>query len=214
LQLAKANDPMAFCVQASTDQKLWWTGIDCTGVNPVPHVLCEREPVGVQSRLCADGICIELVSTHGHKKYVYHDTLLSADQAEQTCASAGGRLVVPWTRDEREQLWLQLKRVLVAPSQIWIGLSQKGAAPAADDSGMGSEAGDAAGDASAWVWDDGMQQDAYASPWAGNEPLTAGNGLTTRAYMTHVSYLSDDTLAHNVAPPNGGLLPFVCEMTL
>jgi hypothetical protein len=217
LQPAKPNDPMALCVQASTDQKQWWTAIDCTAVNPVPHVLCEREPVGAQSRSCAGGSCIEVVTTHGRKRYVYHDTPSSADDAELACVNAGGRLVVPWTRDEREQLWheLGLGGVLVRPSGIWIGLSQGRGAPAGDDGGTGTEAGDASWDASAWVWDDGMQENAYASPWAGNEPHTAGTGLTTRAYMTHVANLSDDTLAHNVVTllPNSGLLPFVCEMT-
>jgi hypothetical protein len=212
LQLARANDPMAFCVQSSTDPKQWWTAIDCTGVNPVPHVICEREPVGVQSRPCAGGTCIELVWTHGQKSYVYHDTPSSPDEAELACVNAGGRLVVPWSRDEREQLWHELGRVVVPPAAIWIGLSQGSGAAVASDSGTGAETGVDAGDAGPWVWDDGMQEDAHPSPWAGNQPQTTGKGNTTRAYMTHVAFLSDDTLAHNVAPTSGGQLPFVCEL--
>jgi hypothetical protein len=209
---AKAGDTKAFCVQSSTDPKSWWTGIECTGVNPYPHVLCEREPVGVQSRPCGNAFCIDIVWTYGQKTYVYHDTTATADEAEQECVNTGGRLVVLRSRDEREQLWRELGRATVPPPAIWIGLSQIPNVAIAGDAGTDAEAGsmwDAA--PGSWVWDDSTLADAYASPWAGNEPHASGTGLTTRAYMTHVADLSDDTLAHNVAPPNGGQLQFVCE---
>src|SRR5262249_34133369 len=105
-----------------------------------------------------------------------------------------------------------LGRATVQPPAIWIGLSQVPNVAIANDAGTDAETG-GTGDAApgSWVWADGIQADAYASPWAGNEPHTTGSGLTTRAYMTHVDDLSDDTLAHNMPPPNGGQLQFVCE---
>jgi hypothetical protein len=215
LQLAKPGDTKALCVQGSTDPKVWWTGIECTGVSPDPHVLCEREPVGRQSIQCDGGFCINLVWTLGQKSYVYHDTQASADEAEQECLSTGGRLVVLRSRDEREQLWHELGRAPVQPAAIWIGLALGNGGSAQSDAGTDAEGGGGPGPDAAptgWVWDDGMPADAYASPWAGNEPHASGGGLTTRAYMTHEPFLSDDTLAHNSPPPNGALLPFVCEM--
>ena len=105
------------------------------------RVLCEREPVGVHWTTCDAGICIELVATHATKRYVYQDGLLPPEQAEAQCHALGGSLVVLQSRDEREQLWLELTRLPVAPSRIWIGL--------AADAGTDAEAGSLS-----WVWDD------------------------------------------------------------
>ena len=109
---------------------------------------------------------------------------LSWTDAEARCRGLGGSLVVLQSRDEREQLWLELSRLSIPPARVWIGLS-----PGPVD----------AGDAGAvtWIWDDGTSADApdaYPSPWGVGQP--AG---PTPAFLSHSTTQPpvDDTLAHH-----------------
>jgi len=185
------------CVQATTGSDAGaWLKYPCTGGSAL-HVLCEREPVGVQSQQCDAGVCIDLVATHGAKSYVYDDQPATPDMAQQTCQSLGGRLVVLDSRDEREQLWLELSKLTESPSPsaIWIGLSFE------PDAGGGPT----------WVWDDGLPADARPPAWGDHEPHALSTSTSTRAYLEHFATPPlDDTLARNDGPV--GTLPFVCEI--
>jgi hypothetical protein len=165
------------------------------------RVICEREPVGAQFTPCEAGICVDLVATYGAKRYVIVTRAATADVAAQSCTSFGGRLVVLQSRDEREQLWLQLSRSSPELSRIWIGLSQK-------DGGSADDAGDS------WVWEDGTEADSpdgYPSPWGDHLPVTVGT--TSRAYMRAYMGEIDDTLARNDEEAQiVQTLPFVCEL--
>jgi hypothetical protein len=186
----------ADCVEGVTGADAGpWLRYPCTGAPPL-HVICEREPVGVQSEQCDAGVCLDVVATFGTKHYVYEDQPASPDAAQQTCQSLGGRLVTLDTRDEREQLWLQLSRLTESPSPsaIWIGLS------------LGRDGG------SGWTWDDGEPVDARPSPWGDREPHAPTDTTSPRAYLEHFATPPlDDTLARNEAPPVAAL-PFVCEI--
>jgi len=183
----------ADCVQGVTGSDAGpWLKYPCAGGVPL-HVICEREPVGVQSQQCEAGVCIGLVSTFGTKRYVYEDQPASPDAAAQACQALGGRLVTFDSRDEREQLWFELSKLTESPSPtaIWIGLSL-----AADG---------------AWVWDDGEPLDARPSPWGDREPHASSATSVPRAYMEHFATPPlDDTLARNEGPVT--TLPFVCEI--
>jgi hypothetical protein len=171
-----------------------WLAYPCSG-GAALNVLCEREPVGVQSEQCDAGVCIDLVATAGSKRYVYEDQPATPDDAAQACVVMGGRLVMPDTRDEREQLWHELSKLTESPSpsSIWIGLAQP---PDAGDS---------------WVWDDGQPLGARPSPWGDEEPLAISATTSPRAYLEHFATPPlDDTLARNDGPIT--TLPFVCEM--
>jgi hypothetical protein len=190
----------AFCVEALTDlTQASWRAAPCSGLDPGLPVVCEREPVGSQGHVCEGGagICITLVWTRGAKLYVYREVPASAAAAEQACADLGGRLVVLESRDEREQLWHELGKMTVKPTQgIWVGLSRV----AALDGGLGE-----------WTWDDDAAASSRVSPWGYGQPRTSGPGLTTRAYMLKQEPpLSDDTLARDDAI--AGTLPYVCEI--
>jgi hypothetical protein len=185
----------ADCVESTTGTDAGpWLQYPCSG-GAALHVLCEREPVGVQSEQCEAGVCIDLVATAGLKRYVYEDQPATPDDAAQTCVAMGGRLVMPDTRDEREQLWLELSKLTESPSpsSIWIGLAQ---------SPDGGEV---------WTWDDGQPLDARASPWGNQEPQPTSATTSPRAYLEHFATPPlDDTLARNDGPVT--TLPFVCEM--
>jgi hypothetical protein len=190
-----------FCVGASTDGlDPNWRQRPCTNVKT--RVVCEREPIGLQFEPCEAGICGDLVATRAAKRYVLVTQPATADAAAQACAVLGGRLVVLQSRDEREQLWLQLSRSAPQVFRVWIGLSQSDAGPE-DDSGAAS-----------WVWDDGTQADvpgAYASAWGDRMPAIPGT--TSRAYLRAFTGEIDDTLARNDEPAQTiGTMPFVCEL--
>jgi hypothetical protein len=198
IPLADSRDNMSFCAQAvAADGGSPWTAIRCMGISPKIRVVCEREPRGNLARDCDDGICIDLVWTYGQKRYVYRPNAPDEHAAVQACQGMGGRLVVLQSRDEREQLWRELLKLVSSPQYIWIGLSLL----------PGGDAGPAS-----WVWDDGANADAYPPPWGGSEPHTSGTGITTRAYLAHVSANFDDTLAHN-GPPLASP-SFVCELAV
>jgi hypothetical protein len=199
---------VAFCVQAVPGAGMHtWQAIKCTGVNPKLRVLCESEPEGLFAHPSGNGMyVISLVYTEDRKQYLFDPNPVYPDMADANCRSAGGRLVVLETREEREQLWKALGPVTPQnqPFFFWIGLSQ----------------GDAGRLDAPWTWDDGTPAEVYASPWGENEPRTTGVGLTTRAYLQHSAtptLVSDDTLAQNDMPLlsyGGGALPYVCEFEL
>jgi hypothetical protein len=200
-----------YCVQASSNlAEQSWRMVPCSGLSPGLSVICEREPVGTQARLCKAGTCIDLVWTLGTKSYVYGVVPLSASDAELTCAVLGGRLVVLGSRDEREQLWKQLSKLTVVPTALWIGLSQAGAAAPGD----GGPDGAATADATAtgpWTWDDDAAVSAYPSAWAYARPTPAANHATRAYLLKEEPPGSDDTLARNDGPMPQ-MLPYVCEV--
>lgn len=191
-------DPTALaCVGGSPEPaKTSWAQYPCSG-SAALRVVCEHEPEGVHSTACEAGICIDLVATYSTKAYVYQASPLSWTDAEARCRGLGGSLVVLQSRDEREQLWLELSRLSIPPSRVWIGLS-----PGPVD------AGDAG--AATWIWDDGTSADApdaYPSPWGVGEP--AG---PTPAFLSHSTTQPpvDDTLA--VTDSTVHTLPYVCQI--
>ncbi|MDP9002384.1 MAG: C-type lectin domain-containing protein, partial [Myxococcota bacterium] len=144
--------------------------------------------------------------SHPSKRYVYQAKQDTPDNAKQTCAALGGRLVVLQSRDEREQLWHELSHLTVAPSALWIGLAQV-------------SAGSARVSAS-WAWDDSTPADgpdAYPSVWGDHQPVQPSaiappTTLTTRAFLWHQQPPGiDETLARNDQALTE--LPFVCEIT-
>jgi hypothetical protein len=201
-----------YCVQGSSDVKQpAWQMLPCSGLNPALPVVCEREPVGSQSRECDAGTCIDLVWTLGTKSYVYVAAPLPANRAESTCRGLGGRLVVLRSRDEREQLWKELGKQMPVPPSVWIGLSETSGGAGADGGFGDASAADAAG-ASVWVWDDDASVDAYVSPWGYDQPRTTAN-RSQRAYlMNEQPAASDDTTARNEGPVPEAGLSYVCEV--
>ena len=203
------------CVVAlSGDQDAAWHQYPCsTLLQPLqsfariipPRVICEVEPVGVQSAHCEAGVCIDLVKTYGKKRYIYGPKSVSASDANKACNSLGARLVVLESHEEREQLWRELFRIPGTPSGawgVWIGLSQVPQGL----SGNGFRP-------PTWQWDDGTPDDGtYPSPWGTNQPQSFGG--TTRAFLWHSTPQGpDDTLAHNDQPGNTQL-PYVCEIAV
>lgn len=197
-----APDAGAICVEAFSDMpRPSWEQLPCDG-NERIRVLCEREPVGVHFTRCDAGICIALVATQASKRYVYQSAALPPAQAQASCHDLGGTLVVLQSRDEREELWLELSRLPVAPSRFWVGVS----ADASDAS-----AADADAQPPSWIWDDDASAaDAYASPWGIRQPASPG-----QAFLQHFSadvHPVDDTLAR--VDPAFTALPFVCQIPL
>jgi len=169
----------------------------CNGT-PLTHVICEREPPGVQSTACEAGVCIDLVATHGTKRYAYQAAPATAADAESTCELLGGSLVVLQSRDEREQLWHELSELQSSPARFWIGLL--------------SVDGGASDGGAAWFWDDRTPADApdaYPPPWGFQQPVS--KGATTRAYLTRLPLSQEDTLGHN-DDRTVTTLPYVCEL--
>jgi hypothetical protein len=193
---AIADVTAAGCVEGFHDPKAPWLQYPCSG-SPALRVVCEHEPEGVHSIPCDAGTCIELVATQTTKSYVYQSVALTWTDAETRCHGLGGTLVVLQTRDEREQLWLELSRLPVPPPRIWIGLAPAAAPPDNPD-------------ASDWVWDDGTDvdaPDAYPPPWGIGEPSTA-----TPAFLVHSPTQPpiDDTLARTDSTVR--TLPYVCQI--
>jgi hypothetical protein len=190
-------DPTAqACVEADLDaSKDPWLQSVCSGAAPL-RVVCEHEPEGVHSTPCEGGTCIDLVATHAEKAYTYESAPKTWMDADIQCRSRRGTLVVLQSRDEREQLWLELSRLPDPPPRIWIGLAPAATTP--DDP-----------DASTWIWSDGTHADApdaYPPPWGLGQPSRA-----TPAFLWHVSSQSpiDDTLAHTDSMVRA--LPYVCQ---
>ena len=200
------------CVAASSQPGQPWEQYPCE-VTPNPRratpldVICEFEPVGRRSMPCEAGTCIDLVATHGSKRYVYQEKLASAESAEAACSALGANahLVVLQSSDEREQLWRELSQVLSQPRAVWIGLAQV-------------QVGTTRRPQTAWQWDDGQPVQTYPSEWGDLQPIPsrfanfAYATTTTRAYLQHPSLAPyDDTLAHNdnvsVSP-----MAYVCEI--
>lgn len=191
-------DPTALdCVAGSSDlAKGSWAQYPCSG-SAALRVVCEHEPDGVHSKPCEAGICLNLVATYGAKAYVYQSSPLPWLDAEAQCRGLGGTLVVLGSRDEREQLWLELSRLSVPPPRVWIGLAP-GAGPSGDAS------------APTWRWDDGTSgdaPDAHPPPWGVGQP--AGS---TPAFLYHSSTQPpiDDTLARTDSTIK--TLPYVCQL--
>jgi len=183
------------CVEAFSDSRASWEELPCTGSHEI-HVPCEREPVGVHWTTCDAGICIALVATQKTKRYAYQAGSLAPAEAEARCQALGGSLVVLQSRDEREQLWVELTRLGAAPSRVWIGLS-------AADAGADADAG-----AATWLWDDGTAATggAYPSAWGIRQPESTG-----RAFLEHSAlHPIDDTLART--DPTVAVLPYVCQL--
>jgi len=184
------------CVVASSDPRVnTWEQFSCKEGSP--RALCEREPAGVQWKTCEAGVCIDLVWTRGMNRYVYVNIPASGDDAELACEALGGSLVVLQSSDEREQLWLQLSKLPTPPMEFWIGLSQ---------------GGDGEGGAPSWIWEDHTpadEADAYAAPWAVNEPKDGGSPRAFLFARENPKGL-DDTLALNSS--NAASLPYVCQV--
>jgi hypothetical protein len=197
------------CVAASPDElDVAWHERPCMQPSSLSatlfktRIVCEREPLGAQFAPCEAGICIDLVATHGAKRYVLVTQPATADQAALSCALLGGRLIVLGSRDEREQLWAQLSVTPAPPLRVWIGLTQKDGGAPVD------------GSAPSWVWDDGTEADApdaYPPPWGDRLPVAVGT--TSRAYLRAYAGEIDDTLARNDEPAaDVQTMPFVCEL--
>jgi hypothetical protein len=191
------------CIAASSDTHVeTWEQYPCAGPAPRLQVLCEREPVGRQSRPCAPGICVDLVLTHEAKRYAYVPVPATADAAEQGCVALGGHLAVLRSRDEREQLWLQLSRLDAVPSSIWIGLSLQDAGAAAGGDGA----------APAWLWDDGTAAILYPPVWGSALAPIAMPPVHARAFLwNRGTMFADDTLAHN-DQATLMTMPYVCDL--
>lgn len=191
-------DPSALaCVEGLLDPiKGSWLQYPCSGSVRL-RVVCEHEPQGVHSTPCDAGTCIDLVATQATKAYAYESLPATWTDASAHCRALGGTLVVLQSHDEREQLWLELSRLQVTPTQIWIGLAPAATSP--DDA-----------ETSTWVWSDGTQADApdaYPSPWGVGQP-----SHSTPAFLEHATTQPppvDDTLAHT--DPTVHTLPYVCQ---
>jgi hypothetical protein len=175
----------AYCVEAMSDPDASWQQYPCSGGGKI-GVICEREPVGGYGAKCDGGVCIDLVWTFGTKRYVYVSTRLSATDAEAHCNALGGTLVVLQSRDEREQLWFEVAK-LIPPDAFWIGLSLRGGA---------------------WVWDDDAGVDTYVAPWAEGQP--GAGAQATLSQTTEQPQPVDDTLATSSA--GTALRPSVCQI--
>jgi hypothetical protein len=191
-------DPTATgCVEALPDPATGsWVQYPCVATDPL-QVVCEHEPDGVHSTTCDAGTCIELVATYATKTYVYESLPLTWMDADSRCRSLGGTLVVLESRDEREQLWLELSRLKDPPPRVWIGL-----APAASSGEP---------DASPFVWDDGTNADApdaHPSPWGIGQPARPAPAFLSHE-PTPTQPPVDDTLAHT--DPTIHALPYVCQ---
>jgi len=156
--------------------------------------VCEREPPGLLSQPCNGGICIDVRRTFGAKRYLFIATKSKGDDAARFCAQfPAGSLVMFDSREEREQLWLELAKADGDLSEIWIGVARA-------DGG------------SDWQWDDGAPLDGgRPSPW-GTAPIDGG---ASRAFMQRLEGVVDSQLAHNVdrfGPAVPTELPFVCQM--
>ncbi|MGD0530465.1 MAG: C-type lectin domain-containing protein, partial [Polyangiaceae bacterium] len=114
----------ASCVEALADAGASWQQYPCSAA-PKIGVLCEREPLGLETQKCDGGVCIDVPFTHAEKRYVYLATRMGGNAAETQCEALGGTLVVLESRDEREQLWFALYRMGGTPGSFWIGLSQQ-----------------------------------------------------------------------------------------
>jgi hypothetical protein len=205
--------PPQLCVVAFSDTANYpsWFQMACAqGGVPRIHAVCERRPLGMHSRPCDAGICIELVATHGRKRYLFQSSLVTANAAKQQCELLGGKLAVLESREERDQLWHELSLLVAPPTSVWIGLEWRaGDSPDAGDTGP-----------PAWVWDDGTAADgpdAYPPPWGDGQPTDAGLGpaaqTTTlgsrRAFLNNDSLVLDNTLARDVGRTTS---PFVCQL--
>jgi hypothetical protein len=184
-KLALAGDASG-CVMADV-RRTSWLQAPCVTLQRA-RAICESEPTGHHFTSCDGGgdTCIDLVLTHGRKRYVFVNRTDTAADAEAFCATLGGSLVVLESRDEREQLWREL--VALGVSQAWIGLSRS--------------------DAGVWTWSDGTGPDAsipYPPPWAILEPAAG-----THAYLDHRPGI-DDSLAHSTPAME---LPYVCQIPL
>ena len=204
--------PTQLCVVAFSDTASYpsWFQMPCTqGVSRI-HAVCERRPLGTHARPCDGGICIELVATHGRKRYVFQASPVTADEAKRQCELSGGKLAVLESREEREQLWHEFSHLMAPPASIWIGLARSGADTA--DAGEGGLPD--------WIWDDGTRAegpDAYPSPWGEGQPSDAGLGAgpptanlgPRRAFLNNDTLVVDNTLARDVGRTTS---PFVCQL--
>jgi hypothetical protein len=177
----------AYCVEAMSDPDASWQQYPCSDGGKI-GVVCEREPVGGYGAKCDGGVCIELVWSFGAKRYVYVSTRMTATDAEAHCNALGGTLVVLQSRDEREQLWFEIAK-LVPPDAFWIGLSLR---------------------AGAWVWDDEAGVDAYAAPWAEGQP--GAGAQATLSQTIEQPQPVDDTLA--TTSVSTALRPSVCQIAV
>jgi hypothetical protein len=194
---ATADPTAAGCVEGIPDSgRGTWLQYPCSGAGRLA-VVCEHEPDGVHSATCEAGVCIDLVATHTRKTYMYEPLALAWTDADARCRSLGGTLVVLESRDEREQLWLELSRLRTPPARIWVGLGPAEPSPDAPD-------------AARWIWDDGTYADtpdAHPSIWGIGQP-----SHDAPAFLSHAPTQPpvDDTLAHT--DPSVRTLPYVCQV--
>lgn len=173
---------------------------------PTPSVVCEREPLGSRARYCNGPLCVQVVRTiASRKRYLYVATAVRSDEAVAACDGLGGRLVVLDTREEREQLVLELTRagVLSAKPAFWIGLRRSSPGPAGPSERCGGDGGPPV-----FRWEDCAPEGVLRpSVWGDGEPKAKG---PARAYLS-VGGGYDSQLAHAEDFDDGVELPFVCE---
>jgi hypothetical protein len=168
-----------------------WNRIPC--VDP-RRIVCEREPPGALSQPCNGGVCLVVRKTLGAKRYVYFANKSAPDDAARLCAQfTAGSLVMLDSREEREQLWLELSKIDDSLKQVWIGLSR--------DADAGTD----------WRWDDGAPIDGgRPSPWG----ALPADGGAPRAYLERLFGILDSQLARDVdraGEPTPAELAFVCQ---
>jgi hypothetical protein len=188
---ADGGDLRGSCVIAAKAADQPWHEFPCDTIVPVVSSICEREPPGSLVRPCAGNVyCVDSPSTVGKKRYVYHYTPATGDDAKVDCQSLGGSLAILKSREERDQLGRELGSLATSdsPLSFWIGLS-------ISPDGVAT-------------WDDGAPITTYPLPWGDHEPaIIDGPG---RAAMRLSLGKYDTQLAHVEAATEK--LAYVCEL--
>jgi len=164
----------------------------CTLTTPGP-VLCEREPAGAFSTLCApdagNDLCIAVPHTVAHKTYVLPASAQNFANAIADCAARGGMLAHFESSAEREEVVGEIARVVGTEEifDLWIGLA------------WGDDAG-------AWTWLDGTP--ATAVPlWADQQPAASSGAAAIhfepQRYDTRLAIAEDPTNINR----------YVCQIT-
>ena len=139
-----------------------WLRVACKD-GPVFKTVCERQPAGQRLFYCGGPYCSTVPATAGRKRYVISIEEVTAEAADVDCRSRyGGTLAILDSREEREQLATEIKKLFPQPISLWIGLSQK--------------------DGGAWTWDDGQPDDGLRRPrpWGEDQPSTSANANANR----------------------------------
>jgi hypothetical protein len=158
-----------------------WRQTLCRGLGRL--TLCEREPIGTRTVPCQlggmDAGCFTVAATETEKSYALLPTKWSAADAVQHCSVFGGRLIVFRSREEREQVGLEIgtQNVLAGASDYWIGLA------------VGASGG--------WGWD-GDAGGLDPPPWGLSQPPITVNA---RAYVLVAPGAIDSELARAQMTP-------------